>query len=153
MRKHMKRVPHETLDYTDNDLYYHDNEPFTGVAYFQGKGGQLDAEHEYREGMRWGVSKGWFGPGSPEYEEHWSQGLLHGLRREWHKEGRMIAEEMYERGIHLWGKRWDGDGNLVEDFRLEETDPDFDTLEMYRAAYKKAGLGQPCPPATEPGGH
>lgn len=149
----MSRVPNESLDYTDDGLYCYEGEPFTGISYFQGKGGWLKAEHEYRDGMRWGPSKGWFKPGSPEYEEQWSQGLLHGLRREWHEGGRLAAEETYEYGIRLWGKRWDEEGNPAEDFRLEETDPNFDTLQMYRAAYKKAGLDQPSPPVPAPEGH
>jgi hypothetical protein len=59
---------------------YHNDEPFTGIAYFVGKGGELKAEHEHREGMRWGASIGWDMSGSLEYEEQWGHGLLHGLR-------------------------------------------------------------------------
>jgi hypothetical protein len=60
---------------------------------------------------------------------------------------------MYEYGIRLWGNRWDEVGAPVEDFRLAETDPDFDTLQLYRAAYKIAGLGLPSPPARAPTGN
>jgi hypothetical protein len=149
----MQRVPNEALDYTDEDLYFYEDQPFTGISYFLGKDGWVNAEHEYRDGMRWGLSKGWFKPGSLEHEEQWSQGLLHGRHQEWHEGGRLAVEEMYEYGIRLYGKRWDEQGNLIEDFRISETDPNFDTLEMYRAAYKKAGLDRPSPPATAPDGH
>lgn len=136
----MKRVPNQSLDYREDDLYYHDDEPFTGVAYFLDKAGRLKAEHEYRNGMRWGISKGWQGGGAPDYEESWSQGLLHGLHREWSEIGRCVAEEMYEYGICLWAKRWDDAGEMIQETELKETDPDFETLTIYRSAYKKAGL-------------
>ena len=81
------------------------------------------------------------------------QGLLHGLRHEWHERGRLAAEEMFEYGIRHWGKRWDKDGALVEDFRLEEIDPNFGILQLYRAAYKKAGLDLAVPPDHAPADH
>jgi hypothetical protein len=90
--------------------------------------------------MRWGLSRAWFEPNKLENEERWEQGLLHGLRREWDETGRLIAEEMFEYGTRVWGKRWDEEGRLVEDFVLKESDPAFNTLQMYRTAYAKAGL-------------
>ena len=90
--------------------------------------------------MRCGLSKGWFKSGYPEFEEQWSQGLLHGERREWHEGGRLAAEDLFEYGTCLWRKRWDEDRAPVDGFRLEETDPNFHVLQLYRAAFKEAGL-------------
>ena len=38
----MKSVPNKALDYTDNDFYdfyYFEDEPFTGISFFEGKRG------------------------------------------------------------------------------------------------------------------
>jgi hypothetical protein len=50
---------------------------------------------------------------------------------------------MYEYGIRVWGRRWDEQGNLVEDFQLIESDRGFGVLPVYRSAYEKAGLDGP----------
>jgi hypothetical protein len=47
---------------------------------------------------------------------------------------------MHEHGIRLWGKRYDINGKLTREFQLKETDPDYETLLIYREAY---GRNQP----------
>ena len=135
----MERVPDERLEYTDDALYLLDGKPFTGISCFVDRAGRLTGEHEYRDGVRAGWSRGWFGPGVPEYEEHFEHGLVHGARREWYRGGGLATDEAYEYGIRVRGRRWAEDGTLIEDFSLSEADPDHDTLVMYRAAYKRAG--------------
>jgi antitoxin component YwqK of YwqJK toxin-antitoxin module len=129
----MERVPYSELDYPGDDgLYYHEGAPFTGVAYQMAKGGWLESEVEYRDGLANGPGKSWFPSRSLAAECRTAGGVYHGLRRQWHENGRSAAEEMYEHGICLWRRRWDAEGNQIEDFRLKETDRDFGALQMFR---------------------
>lgn len=105
-----------------------DGVPFTGTSYFLTGAGTIDGEHEYRDGMRWGVSRGWYASGSPEFEEHLEHGLLHGTRKEWNQDGSVAAEDRYEYGVRVQGRRWGENGALIEDFTLTEADPAYDTL-------------------------
>jgi antitoxin component YwqK of YwqJK toxin-antitoxin module len=131
----MKRVPNRSLEYRDGHMYLHD-EPFTGIGYFLDPKGQLAAEIEYRDGLEWGMKREWYAPGEPYYEGRLFMGVLHGKKREWHRNGRLAEEGDYELGFAVRQKRWDEDGNLVEDFELKETDPDYETLQEYRRIYK-----------------
>jgi antitoxin component YwqK of YwqJK toxin-antitoxin module len=129
------RVPEEALDYTDEGEFHFKGKPFTGIAFSLADGGSLEAEHEFREGLYSGLSRGWHPSGCLEYEATCSQGLVHGLRREWHESGRLAAEEAYEYGIRVEGRRWDAEGDLIEEYQLQDTDPAHRVLEAYRVAY------------------
>ena len=141
----MRRVLEQELGFDEDDNYLLDGEPFEGLAERR-EAGRLLYEREYRRGMIWGVSRGWFGSGCLEFEEGWGQGLLHGVRRRWDDEGRLLLEEEFEYGVRLWGKRWDAQGVQIEDFSLTESAPSFEILAAYRQAYEAAGIGMPRQP-------
>ena len=134
------RIPNNRLEYTEEDTYLFDGQPFTGISVFLRQDGTLEAEQEFREGHKHGQAKEWYPSGSIACEECWGWGLLHGLRRKWREDGTLASESMFEYGIRLWGKRWDKAGTLTKEYTLKESDPAFDTLRIYREAYKKAGL-------------
>jgi len=129
------RVPIEKLSYPGDGLHYCEGKPFTGIAYFLATDGSVQAEEEYRDGLLWGSKKEWFRPGVLEREAECARGVRHGRFREWHENGRLAAEATYEYGIRTEGKRWDSEGNLIEDFHLEETDPAFETLKLSRDTF------------------
>ena len=141
----MRRVLEQELDSDEDDNYLFDGEPFEGFAECR-EAGRVLYEREYRQGMIWGVSRGWFGSGRLKFEEGWGQGLLHGVRRRWEEEGRLLLEQEFEYGVRLWGKRWDAQGVQTEDFSLSESAPSFEILETYRRAYEAAGIGMPRQP-------
>ena len=131
----MKRVPVKSLVY-DDDLMWLDGEPFTGIAYALDANGNVNAEYEYRDGLKWGWSRTWYLPGKPFQERQLFMGTTHGKDREWYPNGQLKEEGDYELGFALRRKRWDEAGNVTEEYELKETDPRYQELEEYREIYK-----------------
>ena len=130
----MRRVPEGELDYPGDDgLYYHGGEPFTGAA-FRGGGAGMLSEEEYRDGMAWGACRSWHASGAPAGERQTVAGVWHGICQEWDERGRHTLYEVYELGICLWRRRYEA-GELVEDWRLAESDADSATLAVLRKHY------------------
>ena len=132
----MERVLLRDLEYPGDGLYYFNGEPFTGIAYSLTKEGWEKSQAEYREGLRWGPAKEWYGPDKPMVDSYSFKGVLHGRAREWHKNGILAEDGEYEYGITLWEKNWDEEGILKKDYKLKESDNDYQTLQRYRAIYK-----------------
>jgi len=133
----MKRVAQNSLDYPGDGYYYLDDKPFTGVAFSLYEAGSLKSETEYKHGLKWGLDRHWFGPDKFQYEAELQRGVVHGKKRVWHPDGKLKEEGDYEFGIELKSKKWDEDGNLVEDFELKETDSNFNLLQQFREIEKK----------------
>lgn len=131
----MKRVPNESLDYADGHMYLH-GDPFTGVGYSLDEEGRLEGEITYREGLKWGLKRGWFDTGALSHESPIFLGVLHGKKREWHRNGQLSEEGDYELGFALRRKRWDEDGKLIEEYELKETDANYKELQKYQEIYK-----------------
>ena len=104
----------------DDGLFYHEGAPFPGAASHV-EGHRIASEDEYRDGLLWGVSRTWHPTGEPESEATCLAGLLHGVRCEWDAAGRLVGHEVLEYGVCLWRRRWNGAGELIEDFRLNKS--------------------------------
>ena len=124
----MKRVSNQSLVY-DDGLMILEGEPFTGIGDLVDDTGQLVGEIEYRNGLEWGMKRGWNIPDKLYYEGCFYRGVLHGKQREWHANGQLAEEGDYELGFVLRKRRWDEDGNLLNEYELQETDPDYKTLQ------------------------
>jgi antitoxin component YwqK of YwqJK toxin-antitoxin module len=125
----MQRVPRDDLDYDDQAaLYYFGGVPFTGVAFTRNDQGGLRSEMSFRDGLPWGAAREWYKSGQPMAEKTTAAGLLHGRAREWHKNGQLAEDGEFEHGIAVWKKAWDEDGHLVDEYRVQEADPDYQTL-------------------------
>src|SRR5262245_47083634 len=135
----MKRVPEGSLEYPGNGCYYLDDKPFTGVGFALHPDGWLQVETEYKDGLKWGTQREWFAADKLLTEAELKSGVVHGKQRFWHRNGKLAEEGEYEFGVPLRRKKWDEDGNLVEDFELKETDPDsnYHFLEKLREIRKK----------------
>lgn len=131
----MKRVLTKMISFAEDGLSYYDGEPFTGVAYAEWPDGTLESESEYREGLPWGKSKSWHKDGNLFAECEMFQDALHGFAREWSANGQLISEIKAEYGIVLRERRWNEQGELLEDYELKETDSDFTQLLEYRKLY------------------
>lgn len=139
----MKRVSADQLEYPGDGLYYLQGSPFTGIAYRLHREGTLRSELEYRDGLRWGMSREWYGPEQPMVEAPYFKGVLHGRAREWHRNGQLAEDGEYEYGIALWEQEWDEDGTLTSEHRLSEAEPDYETLRRYRELYGRDSDASP----------
>lgn len=135
----MKRVPEDSLDYPGDGYNYVDGKPFTGVAFALYEDDSLESETEYKQGLKWGLERHWFESGKLESETELQRDVIHGKERIWYSDGRLKEEGDYEYGIALKRKKWDANGNLVEDFELEETDANYGLLQQLREIEKKRG--------------
>jgi antitoxin component YwqK of YwqJK toxin-antitoxin module len=131
----MKRENEESLDYVDGRKYL-DDEPFTGVGYFLDEEGRLEAEATYQDGIQWGLRRAWYDTGKLLHEYAMFRGVFHGKKREWHRNGKLAEEADYEFGHDLHHRRWDEDGNLIEEYHIDKNSPGYKDLEKYREAYK-----------------
>jgi hypothetical protein len=125
-----------------SEVYYHhkpgrwlrDGSPFTGVRHSVLFEGMIRGEGEYRDGVKRRL-RGWLTSGPPAYDYHFFGELPHGPRREWHENGRLSEEAEYEYGVAVWWKRWNAEGTLIEEGRLQEAHPDHATLVRRRQRY------------------
>jgi hypothetical protein len=125
----MLRVDEEALDEDDDTLIMsYEGRPFTGIAVYRDR--RFRGERQYQDGQLHGPSRGWYHSGSPAYELECAWGHVHGHLREWYENGQLMAEEIYEFGIRVAGRKWNQAGELIEEFRLGESDPTF--LELLR---------------------
>ena len=132
----MIRVPSSELEYDFKAaIHLRNGEPFTGTAYSLHANGNLAEETEFRDGLRWGISRGWYRDGSPSEERHFLRDVRHGIARDWDKSGRLEEESCCEYGIVVYKKTWNKDGVLVENYQLKEGDRDFESLQQRREAY------------------
>lgn len=132
----MLRVRSEELDYLEDGLYYYRDEPFTGVIVYHTETGGIEVEEEYQAGLLSGWEREWYSSGVLAREAQCAWGAWHGFRREWDENGQLVAEDVYEYGIRVSGRRWDSAWNLIEAFQLQESDPAFRRLQAYRAAFE-----------------
>jgi antitoxin component YwqK of YwqJK toxin-antitoxin module len=140
----LKRVPNDSLDYKEGVMHL-DSEPFTGIGEIHDPSGGLIGEYEYREGVKWGKSRTWYTPGVLFQEGLHFMGTGHGMHREWYRGGRLKQEIVYELGYIVRRKRWSEDGKLTEDYRIQETESKYKSLEKFRKHYEDV-LAREKPP-------
>src|SRR5215467_12546606 len=138
----MKPVPQDSLDYPGDGYYYLDDEPFTGVAVSLYKDGSVKSEIEYKQGLKWGLERHWFASSKLEAETEMQRGVVHGKERVWYADGQLKEEGEYEHGVTLKRKEWNEKGELVDDYELKETDPDYSLLQRLRDKERKRAQKQ-----------
>src|SRR4051812_21899569 len=131
----MERVIATELDYTGDGSYTWRGKPFTGIAFWQTNDGKVTSEQYYRDGHATGPGWSWFPSGTLATESNSLAGVFHGVRREWSESGTLSREEMFERGICLWRKRWNDQGVQIEEYWLQESHPDYQVLTILRSAF------------------
>jgi antitoxin component YwqK of YwqJK toxin-antitoxin module len=131
----MTRVPQSSLQFEEGVMML-DGTPFTGVGFIE-RNGEVIEETEYQRGMKWGVSKTLFPGGKPYKHTRLFAGVRHGRHRQWHFNGELAEEADYELGFLVRRKKWDEDGDPIDDFQLEASDPEHGHLEQVRESYKE----------------
>jgi antitoxin component YwqK of YwqJK toxin-antitoxin module len=131
----MVRVPEKEIEYPGDGLYYLNGLPFTGTMVFLSGTGQERGESEYKNGLRWGLTKDIYPDGSPMVEATYFKGALHGRAREWHRGGQLAEDGEYEYGIALWKKRWNEAGLLEHDYKIDPSGDAAQRLQRARILY------------------
>jgi antitoxin component YwqK of YwqJK toxin-antitoxin module len=130
----MSRVNSHDLEFTNDYLYLLDGHPFTGIGVEYSERGNVLSEIEFRSGMQHGKSCSFFPSGKLRREAHYENNTLHGTVREWDSSGGLVCEEVYERGICIRKSALDSSGSLTTYYEISEADPQFEILQLVRAA-------------------
>ncbi len=138
----MLRIPKEKLHFEtvnvgSNGNWLYEGKPFTGVAYSLYRDGSVRSEETFRYGLKWGPTWEKFLTGALYYEATFYRDVVHGFEREWREDGRLAEEGEYEYGIPLWKKKWSKSGELVEDYRLSESSPAYERLQLLRQTFSE----------------
>ncbi|QGJ70919.1 Hypothetical protein PBC10988_26220 [Planctomycetales bacterium 10988] len=127
----LQRYEQELDYYPETNQMLLDGEPFTGIV-VSSPSDPRRAEQEYRNGVLHGRSQGWWQSGQPEFLWDTKWGSLHGIGKEWYQNGQLREEGEYEIGICKRRKCWDKEGNLVEDYVLDQDSQGYRILLNFR---------------------
>ena len=128
----MKRVNADEIELGDDYVYRMDDVPFTGVGFELDNSGRLVSEIEFENGVKSGFSREWDGNGCLVFEHEYKNNTRHGRQSEW-EDGELQTEEEFEHGICVRRKTW-ADGKLVNEFVMDNSDPQFKLLQSLRSA-------------------
>lgn len=109
-----------TLEYTDRHTYAHNSKDFTGINFYTNKQEQVILEQSYFDGMAWGFYRKWNSNGVLLKLHDVRYGDVDGNLKKWY--GNKVLQEdcFYDSRSIVWRKRWDQQGNLIEDFNILE---------------------------------
>lgn len=89
------------------DVYFLNDQPFTGIARDKHKEGGLKGEYPFKEGRLHGVVREWWDNGQLSTETHFEHGKRHGLNRYWSRSGQLMKEQMYEHDTSVSEKHYE----------------------------------------------
>lgn len=90
-----REVTYKELKWQD-DVYFLEGKPYSGVARDKHKNGKLKGEYPFTEGRLHGVVKEWWDNGQLSTETNFDHGQRHGLNRYWTKKGNLMKEQVYD---------------------------------------------------------
>ena len=100
----------------DGQLYAPDNDqPYTGIVFEFHKSGQKKREETFKDGELNGLSTIYHENGQKKSEGNHKDGEREGLWTWWYGNGQKFYEDIYKDGELIESKKWDRDGNLIED--------------------------------------
>jgi antitoxin component YwqK of YwqJK toxin-antitoxin module len=120
-----------------NGNYLYQGQLFTGVRYKVAPSGEIECEEEYRQGLRWGLSREWYRSGTLYHEATYYRDVLHGMEKEWDNDGRLHEERECRYGILLKETIWDKDGNVVKHYELTESDGNYKRLQTRKKLFDR----------------
>jgi antitoxin component YwqK of YwqJK toxin-antitoxin module len=130
----MMRVNVSEIEFNDDYSYTYQGEPFTGIAFELGPGGELTSEMTFVGGVKEGPVREWFPSGAKLSERNLHYGALHGVGMEWFETGKPMKRTVHELGVLLESDEWNEEGAVVDAYRLSETDANFKILQRLRLA-------------------
>lgn len=93
--KSVAEVTYKELKWED-DVYFLNGQPFTGVAKDKFKSGGQKGEYPFKEGRLHGVVREWWENGQLSTETNFDHGKRHGLNRYWSQSGQLMKEQVYD---------------------------------------------------------
>ena len=111
-------IERDSLLYAPND-----DKPFTGNVFDFYDSGKKSEDGRYRNGLKNGKWTYWFKNGQKWKEGTYKDGKEDGLWIWWNVNGQKWREETYKDGELISEKCWDEDGNEMECWDENETEP------------------------------
>ncbi len=127
----------------DDERYYFQGTPFSGIAYECFPGGRRQVETSFVDGRQSGVERAWYDNGQMKYERSLLGECVHGGLREWYPTGQLRRAARFEFGVRLESTEWDSDGNETARSVLQPGSVDFDLLQKLRAKWQREIGGRP----------
>ncbi len=110
--------------------YRYEGEAFTGIEYYVYKG-RIIEEQSYFEGMRWGFSRSWRDNNTLRDEYFWKLEGPYGICTKYYLDGQLKQQSLHDGRIVIWRKKYNKQGELIEDFNLEN-EPEHENYESWR---------------------
>jgi len=112
----------------ESDTYFdefarvcHEDDLFTGELELKGDNGELLELTDYYSGLKHGTEEHWYPDGRKKLQGANRMNSAVGDWYQWHPNGQLAAHRTFtENGWPLHVKRWDVDGNLIEDKQLSK---------------------------------
>ena len=90
--------------------------PVNGIVYDVDFRDQIKYEASYNNGKLDGLLKKYHSNGNIKSEEPYINGERHGTYTAWSLDGNVVGEIVYDNSMIVSKKRWDDEGNLLEDY-------------------------------------
>lgn len=132
--KEVHDIDGEEFEYAEQDeiLLLRNGIPFTGTGVFKFPDGRISIESEYVDGLLNGIERRWYQNGVLKMETHLVDNITNGECTEWYKNGELKTFGLYEQGTALSYKEWNEAGELIENYILDQDDPEYKFLERLR---------------------
>jgi antitoxin component YwqK of YwqJK toxin-antitoxin module len=143
MKSKMIRIDSDEIyvDYVGRDQYWMwQGERFTGISVEVGIDGHTVSETTYVDGIETGPYKTWYWNGQLESERNSKWNRLQGLIKTWHESGLLKRESMFELEYQIWSKKWDENGNLICEYKIEDNPSELRSLEAYKSWHERQRL-------------
>ncbi len=126
------RVDFDELEWDADRGAFWQGQPFTGITYDCTPQGPITGEYSYVDGVQTGLSREWYLSGAQKTAAMYRHGSLNGSYQAWFENGQLQQEAEYELSILLKSRRWDETGQLVQEYTLDASSPDFSHLQLLR---------------------
>ncbi|MEV5511316.1 toxin-antitoxin system YwqK family antitoxin [Streptomyces orinoci] len=118
------RINQRDTDHDEPGRVRYQERPFTGEVETTAPNGRMIALFTYQDGIRHGPQQTWYADGTRRSEGTVNSGTAVGEWREWHLNGQPAGLVTHTQdGLPLHRRRWDPNGNLIEDRQLNPSGP------------------------------
>jgi antitoxin component YwqK of YwqJK toxin-antitoxin module len=120
-----------------NLVLEHNEKSFTGVAVSYHANGILSDEQMYFNGIAHGLHKEYHSSGMVKLAGEVELGIREGAWQSWYESGQTECIEEYAKGYVLSRKRWDAQGNLTVEEKLNQNETTQQLINLSREIASK----------------